>query len=301
MFESLKDDIQAARDRDPAARNILEILLAYPGLHALWMHRVAHRLWKRRVPVLPRLISHLNRWLTGIEIHPGARIGKGVFIDHGMGVVIGETAEIGDNVTLYQGVTLGGTGKEKGKRHPTVGRNVVIAAGAKVLGPITIGDDSKVGAGAVVIRDVPPRCTVVGVPGKVVMREGEPVIDLHHEAIPDPVMDRIDALDELIRRLEERLEKTHRELETAEKKMRRADAELKMVEEKIGLTHKASAAEGAAKKGSPMKAAGKGGRSGKGPSGQGGDGEQVSKQAMKQRGKKDSEKESGKESKKGGG
>lgn len=236
MFENLRMDIQAARDRDPAARNILEILLAYPGLHALWIHRVAHLLWERGVPVIPRLVSHLNRWLTGIEIHPGARIGRGVFIDHGMGVVIGETAEIGDNVTLYQGVTLGGTGKEKGKRHPTVGKNVVIAAGAKVLGPITIGDDSKVGAGAVVIRDVPPRCTVVGVPGRVVMREGEPVIDLHHEAIPDPVMERIEALDGLIRSLEERLERTHRELEMAEGKLRRADEELKLVEEKVGLS-----------------------------------------------------------------
>ncbi len=235
-METLKTDIQAARDRDPAARSILEILLAYPGVHALWMHRLAHWLWKKGLPVVPRLISHLNRWLTGIEIHPGAKIGKGVFIDHGMGVVIGETAEVGDNVTLYQGVTLGGTGKEKGKRHPTVGRNVVIAAGAKVLGPITIGDDSKVGAGAVVIRDVPPRCTVVGVPGKVVVREGEPVIDLHHEAIPDPVADRLEALDSLVRKLEDRLERTHKELEAVERKLRRAEEELKRVENKIGLS-----------------------------------------------------------------
>lgn len=236
ILENIKADIRAARERDPAARSTLEIILAYPGIHALWIHRVAHWLWSRDVPLVPRLISHLNRWLTGIEIHPGAKIGKGVFIDHGMGVVIGETTEIGDNVTLYQGVTLGGTGKEKGKRHPTVGRNVVIAAGAKVLGPITIGDDSKVGAGAVVIRDVPPRCTVVGVPGKVVVREGEPVIDLHHEAIPDPVMDRIEALDTLIRSLEDRLEKTHRKLAAAEEKLRRADRELRLVEEKLGLS-----------------------------------------------------------------
>lgn len=235
ILETLRADIQAAKDRDPAARSTPEIILAYPGIHALWIHRLAHWLWNRGVPLLPRLISHINRWLTGIEIHPGAKIGKGVFIDHGMGVVIGETTEIGDNVTLYQGVTLGGTGKEKGKRHPTVGNNVVIAAGAKVLGPITIGDDSKVGAGAVVIRDVPPRCTVVGVPGKVVVREGEPVIDLHHEAIPDPVMDRIEALGGMIRRLEERLEKTHRELERAERKLRHAEEELKAVEEKVGL------------------------------------------------------------------
>lgn len=210
MFETFAKDLEAVRDRDPAAGSTLEILLAYPGLHALWLHRLAHRLWEERVPVVPRLISHCNRWLTGIEVHPGAKIGTGVFIDHGMGVVIGETSEVGDYVTLYQGVTLGGTGKEKGKRHPTVGRNVVIAAGAKVLGPITIGDDSKVGAGAVVIQDVPPRCTVVGVPGKVVMQEGEPVVDLHHEAIPDPVSERMDALSNLIDKLNEDIADIHK-------------------------------------------------------------------------------------------
>ena len=182
---------------------------------------------------MPRLISHMSRLLTGIEIHPGARIGTGVFIDHGMGVVIGETAEIGDFVTLYQGVTLGGTGKEKGKRHPTVGRNVVIAAGAKVLGPITIGDDSKGGAGAVVIQDVPARCTVVGVPGRVVVQEGEPVVDLHHECIPDPVMERIEALDVLIKKMEDHMLKTQLELEITEEKLRRAEDELHEVEKKI--------------------------------------------------------------------
>ncbi|MBN2026035.1 MAG: serine O-acetyltransferase [Actinobacteria bacterium] len=233
MLETYRQDIEAVRDRDPAARNMLEIILAYPGLHALWMHRLAHFLWNMDVPVLPRLISHVNRLLTGIEIHPGARFGKGVFIDHGMGVVIGETSEIGDYVTLYQGVTLGGTGKEKGKRHPTVGRNVVIAAGAKVLGPITVGDDSKVGAGAVVIRDVPPRCTVVGIPGRVVMQEGEPVVDLHHEAIPDPVMDQIEAIDNLVKRLEDRLVKTQLELEITEDKLRHAEEELHEVEDSI--------------------------------------------------------------------
>jgi serine O-acetyltransferase len=238
MFEVMKQDIEAVRDRDPAARNTLEIVLAYPGLHALWMHRLAHLLWNMDVPVVPRLISHINRLLTGIEIHPGAKFGKGVFIDHGMGVVIGETSEIGDYVTLYQGVTLGGTGKEKGKRHPTIGRNVVIAAGAKVLGPITVGDDSKVGAGAVVIRDVPPQCTVVGIPGRVVMQEGEPVVDLHHEAIPDPVMDQIEAIDNLVKRLEDRLVKTQFELEITEDKLRRAEDELHRVEESIGDTPK---------------------------------------------------------------
>jgi serine O-acetyltransferase len=194
------------------------------------MHRIAHWLWRQGTPVLPRLVSHFNRWLTGIEIHPGARIGKGVFIDHGMGVVIGETSEVGDYVTLYQGVTLGGTGKEKGKRHPTVGKNVVIAAGAKVLGPIVIGDNSKVGAGAVVIRDVPPNCTVVGVPGRVVMQEGEPVGDLHHEAIPDPVMDRIEGLDRLIKKMEDRMVSTQLELEMTEEKLRKTVDELEKVE-----------------------------------------------------------------------
>jgi serine O-acetyltransferase len=231
MFENVIDDLEAARDRDPAARSTLEIILAYPGLHALWMHRLAHWLWQQGMPVLPRLVSHFNRWMTGIEIHPGARIGKGVFIDHGMGVVIGETSEVGDYVTLYQGVTLGGTGKETGKRHPTVGDNVVIAAGAKVLGPIVIGENSKVGAGAVVIRDVPPNCTVVGVPGRVVMQEGEPVVDLHHEAIPDPVMDRIEGLGKLIKKMEDRMVSTQLELEMTEEKLRKTVDELQKVED----------------------------------------------------------------------
>lgn len=235
MLETLKQDLEAVRDRDPAAGSTIEILLAYPGLHALWLHRLAHRLRGLGVPVVPRLISHMGRFLTGIEIHPGAKIGRGVFIDHGMGVVIGETAEVGDYVTLYQGVTLGGTGKEKGKRHPTVGKNVVIAAGAKVLGPITIGDDSKVGAGAVVIQDVPPRCTVVGVPGRVVVQEGEPVVDLHHEYIPDPVMERIEALDVLIKKMEDHMLKTQLELEITEEKLRKAEDELHMVEKRIGV------------------------------------------------------------------
>lgn len=253
MLETYRQDIEAVRDRDPAARNTLEIILAYPGLHALWMHRLAHFFWNMDVPVLPRLISHVNRLLTGIEIHPGAKFGKGVFIDHGMGVVIGETSEIGDYVTLYQGVTLGGTGKEKGKRHPTVGRNVVIAAGAKVLGPITIGDDSKVGAGAVVIRDVPPHCTVVGIPGRVVIQEGEPVVDLHHEAIPDPVMDQIEAVENLVKRLEDRLVKTQLELEITEDKLRRAEEELHQVEESISDTMKPPRAEpeGSEERGTP--------------------------------------------------
>ncbi|MFW6113511.1 MAG: serine O-acetyltransferase [Actinomycetota bacterium] len=234
MLKRIVNDLEAARERDPAAGNTLELFLAYPGLHALWMHRLAHWMWKRELPVIPRLLSHINRLITGVEIHPGAKIGKGVFIDHGMGVVIGETSEVGDNVTIYQGVTLGGTGKKKGKRHPTVGNSVVIAAGAKVLGPITVGDNSKVGAGAVVIKDVPPNCTVVGVPGRVVLQEGEPVVDLRHGAIPDPVMERIESLDGLIKKMEDRLLSTRLELEMTEEKLRRAVDELHEVEERVG-------------------------------------------------------------------
>jgi len=201
-------DIEAVKDRDPAATNPLEIILSYPGLHAIWMHRVAHYLHTHNVPLVPRLISMLGRALTGIEIHQGARIGKGFFIDHGMGVVIGETAEIGDNVTIFQGVTLGGTGKEKGKRHPTIEDNVVIAAGAKVLGPITIGESSKVGAQSVVLQDVPPNCTVVGVPGRVTVCSGERIspVDLHHENLPDPVLDMFNTLERRLDRLEGRAE-----------------------------------------------------------------------------------------------
>lgn len=203
-FDVLKSDVQAVKDRDPAATSTLEIALTYPGLHAIWLHRVANYLHRRGVPMLPRLISMFARALTGVEIHQGADIARGFFIDHGMGVVIGETTEIGENVTIFQGVTLGGTGKEKGKRHPTVGDNVVIAAGAKVLGPISIGDNSRVGAGAVVIQDVPPNCTVVGVPGRVVIHEGERVspVDLHHENLPDPVLDMFNRIERRLDRLE---------------------------------------------------------------------------------------------------
>ncbi|MBU4490600.1 MAG: serine O-acetyltransferase [Actinobacteria bacterium] len=198
------DDVQVVKDRDPAATNTLEIVLSYPGLHALWMHRVANYMHRRGVPLLPRLLSMLARAVTGIEIHQGATIGRRFFIDHGMGVVIGETCEIGENVTIFQGVTLGGTGKERGKRHPTVEDNVVIAAGAKVLGPIKVGRDSRVGAGAVVINDVPPNCTVVGVPGRVAVRSGERVspIDLHHENLPDPVLDMFNGIERRLDRLE---------------------------------------------------------------------------------------------------
>jgi serine O-acetyltransferase len=200
----VREDIEAVKERDPAARGTLEIILSYPGLHAIWMHRLAHYLHGRGVPLLPRLLSMLTRVTTGIEIHEAATIGEGFFIDHGMGVVIGETAEIGENVTLYQGVTLGGTGKERGKRHPTIEDNVVIAAGASVLGPITVGRNSKVGAGAVVIQDVPANCTVVGVPGRLTVCSGERIspIDLHHENLPDPVLDMFQSLERRLDRLE---------------------------------------------------------------------------------------------------
>ena len=172
MFKALKEDIAVIFEQDPAARSYIEVILTYSGLHAIWSHRLAHAFFKRKLFFIARVISQVSRFFTGIEIHPGAKIGKRFFIDHGMGVVIGETCEIGDNVTVYQGVTLGGTGKEKGKRHPTVKDNALIATGAKVLGSITIGENSKVGAGAVVLNDVPDNSTVVGMKAKVVIRDG---------------------------------------------------------------------------------------------------------------------------------
>ncbi|HHW12599.1 MAG TPA: serine O-acetyltransferase [Firmicutes bacterium] len=190
MFTYLRESIKAIFERDPAARSVLEVILCYPGFHALLAYRIAHWFYRHKLFLIARLISQIARFFTGIEIHPGAKIGKGLFIDHGMGVVIGETTEIGDNVTIYQGVTLGGTGKEKGKRHPTIGNNVIIAAGAKVLGSITVGDNAKIGAGAVVIKPVPPNSTVVGVPGRVVVQDGVRVgpPDLEHGKLPDPML-----------------------------------------------------------------------------------------------------------------
>jgi serine O-acetyltransferase len=193
--------IQAAKERDPAARSSLEILLTYAGVHAIGWHRLANRLWRSRLKLLARMVSQLSRFLTGIEIHPGAQIGRGLFIDHGTGVVIGETAIIGDNVSLLQGVTLGGTGKETGKRHPTLMNNVTVGAGAKVLGNISIGENSYIGANAVVLRDVPANCTVVGVPGRVVRQEGKrvsPASSFDHVHLPDPVIERIRELEHLM-------------------------------------------------------------------------------------------------------
>jgi serine O-acetyltransferase len=201
-------DLRTVRERDPAATNVLEILFLYPGLHALWMHRLAHPLWRWRVPFVPRWVSTVARFFTGIDIHPGAQIGRGFFIDHGAGVVIGETTVIGDDVTLYQGVTLGGTGKERGKRHPTLGDRVVVGTGAKVLGRITVGDDVYIGANAVVLRDVPSNCTVVGVPGRVTRREGRrvPGITLDHTHLPDPVQRHLELLEKEVEAIEQHLQ-----------------------------------------------------------------------------------------------
>ena len=210
MFRSLKSDFSIIKERDPAAKGVAEIIFCYPGFQALVMHRISHKLWKYKLPLFPRLISHFTRFLTGVEIHPGARIGKGVFIDHGMGVVIGETSEIGDRCLLYQGVTLGGTGKESGKRHPTLEANVVVGAGAKVLGGICVGTNTRIGAGSVVVKDVEANSTVVGIPGRIVHQSGVKINPLAHSALPDTeanvlrnLMERIDELESNILVLQE--------------------------------------------------------------------------------------------------
>ena len=208
MFKRLREDIQAVFERDPAARSVPEIIFCYPGLHAIWFHRISSWFWARRIYFLGRLASHIGRALTGVEIHPGAMIGKAFFIDHGMGIVIGETAEIGDNVTLYHGVTLGGTTWQKGKRHPTIGNNVVIGAGAKVLGPVKIGDNTRIGANSVVISEIPSNSVVVGIPGKVVFRvEGEKRIALDREFMPDPQAIAIRSLLDRVKQLEEKVDR----------------------------------------------------------------------------------------------
>jgi serine O-acetyltransferase len=200
LINSIRKDIKAVFDHDPAAVSVLEVLLAYPGFHARQYHRLAHALWRWHVPVLPRLISHISRFLTGVEIHPGAKIGEGFFIDHGMGVVIGETTEIGDNVTLYQEVTLGGTSHQRAKRHPTLGNNVVVGVGARVIGAITIGDNTKVGAGSVVVNSVPANATVVGVPGRVVEIRNPDTDTV--EKLPDPVGEKLENLERRLAELE---------------------------------------------------------------------------------------------------
>lgn len=204
MLKEMKEDIQAIFERDPAARNIVEIFLTYSGFHATLLHRVAHFLWRKRVPLIPRLISHFSRFITGIEIHPGAVIGRAFFIDHGMGAVIGETAEIGDHVTLYQGVTLGGTGQEPGKRHPTLGDHVIVGAGAKVLGAIVIGSHVRIGANSVVLKSVPEHATVVGIPGKIIHRKNEEGV-LDHTNLPDPIAERLERLEREIQELKQEI------------------------------------------------------------------------------------------------
>ena len=204
-FSAVKDDVRATRERDPAARSDLEVLLLYPGVHALLAYRLAHKLHKSEHYFAARAVSQTARFVTGIEIHPAAKIGKGLMIDHGMGVVIGETTEIGDNCTIYQGVTLGGTGKDVGKRHPTIGNNVLVGAGAKVLGPLTIGDNTKIAANAVVLEDIGNNSTAVGIPAKVVRREGQRVDDLDQIHIPDPVAQEIKKLEEKLALLERQI------------------------------------------------------------------------------------------------
>jgi serine O-acetyltransferase len=216
MFDHLRRDIRTVLERDPAARSRAEVLLCYPGVHALAIHRVAHRLWRRGWTTPARFVSHVGRFVTGIEIHPGAQLGAGLFIDHGMGVVIGETTEVGENVTLLQGVTLGGTSLKKEKRHPTLGNNVVVGAGAKILGAFTIGDGSRIGAGSVVVREVPPNSVVVGVPGRVTHRDGRRVagqIDLNQTDLPDPVARAMEQLMERLGVLEGQVAELRREVE----------------------------------------------------------------------------------------
>jgi serine O-acetyltransferase len=220
MFTNLREDLKAVYDRDPAVRGVFEVIFCYPGFHAMLFYRLAHWLWLKQVYLLARFVSHLGRFFTGIEIHPGATIGRGFFIDHGMGVVIGETAEIGDNCTLYHGVTLGGTSWAKEKRHPTLGNNVIIGSGAKVLGPFKVGDDSKIGSNSVVVKEVPENATVVGIPGRVVLSGEKRVgFDLEHDKLPDPVAKAVSCVFDQIRRLED-------QVDTLEKEQQRLKTEL---------------------------------------------------------------------------
>ncbi|MDY0301275.1 MAG: serine O-acetyltransferase [Trichlorobacter sp.] len=222
MFKQIRDDIRSVFDRDPAARGSLEVFFCYPGLHAVWFHRLAHWLWNHNLYLFGRITSHISRLLTGIEIHPGAKIGKRFFIDHGMGVVIGETAEIGDDVTIYHGVTLGGVTWDKVKRHPTLDDKVVIGSGAKVLGPFTVGKGAKIGSNSVVVKEVPPNATVVGIPGKIVMaqesvKEGRP--DLEHGKLPDPSATAIACLFDQIKSLEQKYDQLQKEHEELKKRL----------------------------------------------------------------------------------
>lgn len=210
MFRTLREDIQTVFAKDPAARSVPEVIFCYPGLHALWFHRLAHLLWQYRLRFLARFLSHINRFLTGIEIHPGAKIGRRFFIDHGAGVVIGETAEVGDDVLMYQGVVLGGTSLKKGKRHPTIGDNVIIGTGVVALGAITIGDESRIGSGSVVVKSVPPGATVVGIPARIVGDNHKSLSDLEHGKLPDPIAEAM----RLVLREQENLRERLKRLET---------------------------------------------------------------------------------------
>ena len=239
MWNTLKEDIQVVFQRDPAARNIWEVVLTYPGFHAILIHRLAHWLWQQRLPTLARFVSHVGRFLTGIEIHPGAKIGRRFFIDHGMGVVIGETAEVGDDVTLYQGVTLGGTSTERIKRHPTIEECVTIFSGAKVLGPVTVGRHSRVGAGSVLVTSVPPHSTVVGIPGKVVKNEakhtpaGKAIIDLNSADLPDPVQRALTSALEQVEQLEKRVNELNARQGGLEEKQAEDNEALRKVKEML--------------------------------------------------------------------
>ena len=214
MFAQIRRDIQAVFERDPAARSITEVMLCYSGLHAIWWHRLANRCWRWGLPLTARFLSQLARWFTGIEIHPAAKIGEGLFIDHGMGVIIGETAEVGNNVTLFQGVTLGGTGKEKGKRHPTLGDNVMVGAGAKILGSFKVEDNVLVGSNAVVLQPLPANSTAVGVPAEIVRLNGKRHEPLDHDKLPDPVHECLETMREHMAQLEQRISELEEELRT---------------------------------------------------------------------------------------
>jgi serine O-acetyltransferase len=220
MFAEFRRDVNVVLQRDPAARSFLEVVFCYPGVHALALHRLAHRLWQGGWGVTARFISHVSRFVTGIEIHPAAKLGHGLFIDHGMGVVIGETAEVGDNVTLLQGVTLGGTSTRREKRHPTLGNNVVVGAGAKIIGAFRIGDGSRIGAGSVVVREGPPNAVVVGVPGRITYRDGQRVtegVDLNQTDLPDPVARMLEQLVERMRTLEDEVQTLRKTVEREDK------------------------------------------------------------------------------------
>lgn len=222
MFSQLKEDLKVVFERDPAVRSVFEIIFCYPGFHAMLFYRFSHWLWNSGMKFLARFVSHVGRFMTGIEIHPGATIGRGFFIDHGMGVVIGETAEIGENCTLYHGVTLGGTSWAKEKRHPTLGNNVIIGSGAKVLGPFTVGDDSKIGSNSVVVKEVPAQATVVGIPGRVVISgEKRQGVDLQHDKLPDPVAKAVSCLFDQMHRLEDRVEELQSEQKDLKERLAR--------------------------------------------------------------------------------